>query len=76
MTYLSGGKPSPFSTLRQLAYESNTTIPGPDVDPQGWKTFQPTVMRGCIFKNRDTEVLCTVSGYDLLIMLNIKPRPH
>lgn len=47
--------------LRQLAYEQNVPIPGPDVDPAGWEILSAIPIRGYVFKTRRTETKCTVS---------------
>ena len=52
--------PDPPSPLRQLAYEERSPIPGPEIDPAGWKVFPEVAMRGSIFNNREVTVYCSV----------------
>ncbi|KZP29743.1 hypothetical protein FIBSPDRAFT_1038755 [Athelia psychrophila] len=59
--YLTASCPTPFSALRQLAYETDVPIQGPDADPSGWKTMAPVKIEGSIFSNRDAHVTCTLS---------------
>ncbi|KAF7357383.1 hypothetical protein MSAN_01334300 [Mycena sanguinolenta] len=59
--YVPALRPEPPSLLRQLAYTSNTPIPGPEIDPQGWHTCPAVVVRGSVFNNRAIEVQCVFS---------------
>lgn len=59
--YVPSTKPDPPSLLRQLAYEQNAPIPGPSVDPAGWKVFASIVTRGQVFKTRRVEATCTIA---------------
>lgn len=61
-TYIPISKPESFSLLRQLAYQENSPLMGPDADPEGWHTSAPISIRGTVFKNRVVEAHCTVSG--------------
>lgn len=53
--------PDPPSPLRQLAYMERSPIPGPEIDPEGWKVFPVVVMQGTVFNNREATVYCSVS---------------
>ncbi|KAJ7158556.1 hypothetical protein C8R46DRAFT_394511 [Mycena filopes] len=59
--YIPSIRPDPPSLLRQLAYRENSLLPGPEVDPAGWKTSSPAVIRGSIFKTRQATVHCMLS---------------
>lgn len=59
--YVPATRPDPPSRLRQLAYEQNAPIPGPDVDPAGWKVLPPIPIRGHVFKTRRTEARCRIA---------------
>lgn len=58
--YVPATKPDPPSPLRQLAYQENSPLLGPDGDPEGWKVFPSVKIRGRIFSARDVELRCTV----------------
>ena len=47
--------------LRQIAYNENTLLPGPEADPEGWKTLQTVVTRGTLFTTRYIVAKCKVS---------------
>ncbi|KAJ3874995.1 hypothetical protein F5051DRAFT_442826 [Lentinula edodes] len=49
------------SRLRQVAYEENTTIPGPIADPQGWHTLAPVQIQGKLFNRQTVNFSCTLS---------------
>ncbi|KAJ7762030.1 hypothetical protein DFH07DRAFT_417656 [Mycena maculata] len=53
--------PSPPSPLRQLAYQQNSPLPGPELDPDGWAQSPPFVVRGTVFSTRQVEAVCTLS---------------
>ncbi|KAJ6513064.1 hypothetical protein C8R45DRAFT_1088146 [Mycena sanguinolenta] len=59
--YIPSTRPEPPSPLRQLAYRDHTILPGPDVDPLGWKTSSTAVVRGTLFKTRQAAVHCILS---------------
>ncbi|KAF7374745.1 hypothetical protein MSAN_00360000 [Mycena sanguinolenta] len=59
--YIPSTRPDSPSLLRQLAYRENTIIPGPDVDPLGWKASSTAVVRGTLFKTRQAAVHCILS---------------
>jgi hypothetical protein len=56
-------KPDSMSMVRQLAYQQNCPLVGPDGDPDGWHTLQPVVVSGTLFGERTVEVKYTVSSY-------------
>lgn len=58
--YIPRIKPDPPSSLRQLAYHEGTPIPGPKVDPEGWKVLESFTMNGSILNARAVQVTCTV----------------
>ncbi|KAF7327973.1 hypothetical protein MKEN_00377500 [Mycena kentingensis (nom. inval.)] len=58
--YFPVSKPSPPSGLRQLAYAQNTTLLGPDSDPEGWKILPTVTMRGR-FDSQTVGVSCMLS---------------
>ncbi|KAJ7121310.1 hypothetical protein C8R43DRAFT_1033808 [Mycena crocata] len=58
--YFSMQQPSPPSPLRQLAYQENSPLLGPDADPEGWYT-QPFSIKGTIFSSRMIDVKCSFS---------------
>ncbi|KAJ7649992.1 hypothetical protein FB45DRAFT_6712 [Roridomyces roridus] len=53
-------RPSPPSPLRQLAYQRNSALPHPDVDPDGWEQLPPFPVRGIVFSTRKVEAICTL----------------
>ncbi|KAJ7455297.1 hypothetical protein B0H11DRAFT_2161071 [Mycena galericulata] len=54
--YIPNIRPDPPSVLRQLAYRENSLLPGPEVDPAGWKTSTTAVVRGTVFKTRQAAL--------------------
>ncbi|KAJ7467198.1 hypothetical protein FB451DRAFT_1137875 [Mycena latifolia] len=58
--YFSMRQPSPPSALRQLAYQENSPLLGPDADPEGWNT-QPFSAKGTIFASRMVDIKCMFS---------------
>ncbi|KAJ7158493.1 hypothetical protein C8R46DRAFT_1109353 [Mycena filopes] len=59
--YVPATRPPPPSPLRQLAYQQNTPLLGPDADPAGWEQFPPFVVRGTVFSTRQVEATCHFS---------------
>ena len=59
--YVPSIRPDPPSLLRQLAYQEVSPLPGPESDPDGWKTLSPFVFRGVLSRNRAVGIQCTVS---------------
>ncbi|KAK7005954.1 hypothetical protein R3P38DRAFT_3040562 [Favolaschia claudopus] len=58
--YFSMQQPGPPSPLRQLAYQENSPLFGPEVDPEGWLSQSVTV-RGIVFASRQIEATITLS---------------
>ncbi|KAJ7126827.1 hypothetical protein C8R44DRAFT_106057 [Mycena epipterygia] len=55
-------RPSPPSRLRQLAYQQNTALLGPDSDPEGWHTLPFVRTRGKLAStSRPVDAKCTLS---------------
>ncbi|KAJ7874214.1 hypothetical protein B0H14DRAFT_2718570 [Mycena olivaceomarginata] len=44
--YVPALRPDPPSLLRQLAYQENTPIPGPEIDAEGWHTCPAVTVKG------------------------------
>lgn len=62
VTYAPESTPDPFSLLCEAAYHRNTTIPGPDEDPDGWLTLSHANIHGKLcFNGRHAHLRCTVS---------------
>ncbi|KAJ7634984.1 hypothetical protein FB45DRAFT_790452 [Roridomyces roridus] len=59
--YVPAVRPDPPSPLRQLAYQENTPIPGPEIDLDGWYTHPTVRMKGTVFNNRKVEIHCAFS---------------
>ena len=59
--YLTISRPPPLSFLRQLAYQENTLLPGPDADPEGWQTSKVGISRGTYQKTRHVVAKCRLS---------------
>ncbi|KAJ6584346.1 hypothetical protein B0H19DRAFT_1104763 [Mycena capillaripes] len=59
--YVPALRPDPASPLRQVAYQENTPIPGPETDPEGWYTFPIVTIKGTVFNHRTVEVQCAFS---------------
>ncbi|KAJ7054152.1 hypothetical protein C8F01DRAFT_995908 [Mycena amicta] len=58
--YFTMQQPTGLSLPRLLAYQSNAMIPGPYVDPSGWKASNPVQIKGKAFGTRAVEVKCTI----------------
>lgn len=58
-------KPEPPSLLRQLAYQENSELLGPEADPVGWKTLAsvPVRINGLVFNQRDVDATCKVPEF-------------
>ncbi|KAK0433458.1 hypothetical protein EV421DRAFT_2023516 [Armillaria borealis] len=54
-------RPGPPTILCQLAYQENSPLPGPEVDPEGWQQLPPALLKGTVFKDQEVEIQCT--GY-------------
>ncbi|OCH94826.1 hypothetical protein OBBRIDRAFT_788829 [Obba rivulosa] len=59
--YIPQLRPCAPSILRQLAYQEQSPILGPERDSEGWRALHPVVIRGTLFKTRPVEVICTLS---------------
>jgi len=60
LVYVSCTKPDPPTMLRQLAYQENSPLLGPEADPEGWKSM-PFQVRGTIFNARTVQANCILS---------------
>ncbi|KAJ7757430.1 hypothetical protein B0H14DRAFT_2976612 [Mycena olivaceomarginata] len=58
--YFSMQQPGPPSALRQLAYQENSPLLGPEADPEGWHS-QSLSVKGTIFSSRMIDVKFTFS---------------
>jgi hypothetical protein len=58
--YFSMRQPGPPSPLRQLAYQENSPLLGPDADPEGWYTLPPFSVKGMLFASRMIDAKCKV----------------
>ncbi|KAF7376565.1 hypothetical protein MSAN_00072800 [Mycena sanguinolenta] len=58
--YFSMAQPGPPSALRQLAYQENSPLFGPESDPSGWES-QSSSLKGIVFSSRAIEVKFTFS---------------
>ncbi|KLO17422.1 hypothetical protein SCHPADRAFT_937117 [Schizopora paradoxa] len=54
-------KPPKPSALRLQAYKDKTPIPGPDADPEGWKSFPPVEIKGELFKAKNVTALYSLA---------------
>ncbi|KAF9000662.1 hypothetical protein BDQ17DRAFT_1359307, partial [Cyathus striatus] len=79
-SYLPSSTAGVPSTLRTLAYEKGTQLPGPAVDPDGWKTLSPVKFSGTLFGTKEVELesllsigtpLCYALGSPIPLMLTI-----
>ncbi|KAJ7104416.1 hypothetical protein B0H15DRAFT_896895 [Mycena belliarum] len=59
--YVPAVRPDPPSILRQVAYRNNISIPGPEIDRDGWHTCPTVNSKGTIFNIRKVEVQCSLS---------------
>ncbi|KAL0579583.1 hypothetical protein V5O48_002421 [Marasmius crinis-equi] len=59
--YIPATRPSPSSPLRQLSYQEQSPLFGPESDPEGWLTLPPVKIQGTLFSARQTEVICHLS---------------
>ncbi|KAJ7680810.1 hypothetical protein DFH06DRAFT_1164245 [Mycena polygramma] len=58
--YFSMKQPGPPSALRQLAYQENSPLFGPEADPEGWHTLRSSV-KGTVFSSHMIDVKLTFS---------------
>ncbi|THU78163.1 hypothetical protein K435DRAFT_876945 [Dendrothele bispora CBS 962.96] len=59
--YIPAIRPDPPSLLRQLAYQENSPLAGPSIDPEGWFTLPSVKLHGTVFSSRTVEISCTLS---------------
>ncbi|KAJ6570979.1 hypothetical protein DFH09DRAFT_1153490 [Mycena vulgaris] len=59
--YVPAVRPDPPSMYRQLAYQENIPVPGPETDADGWHTCSMATIKGTVFNNRQIEVQCVLS---------------
>ncbi|KAG6900823.1 hypothetical protein C0993_000142 [Termitomyces sp. T159_Od127] len=59
--YVPSTRPGQASLLRQLSYQQNTSLAGPSIDPEGWKTLRAVSARALMFRARQVEVQCLLS---------------
>ncbi|KAI9439829.1 hypothetical protein H4582DRAFT_2215878 [Lactarius indigo] len=65
----------PPSPLRALVYAEGGAVLGPDVDPQGWKVFDPVKITGTLFNARNVSVQCTLAMATPLTYASNSPVP-
>ncbi|EIW57486.1 uncharacterized protein TRAVEDRAFT_29565 [Trametes versicolor FP-101664 SS1] len=58
LNYIPLARPSPPSILRQLAYQEDHPLVGPDGDPDGWKAPEPVKIEGFLFKTVRVRATC------------------
>nr|GAT55849.1 predicted protein [Mycena chlorophos] len=56
--YFSMRQPERPSPLRMLAYQENSPLLGPEVDPEGWASY-PVTLKAILFASRAVEVKMT-----------------
>ncbi|KAJ7275678.1 hypothetical protein C8J57DRAFT_1504980 [Mycena rebaudengoi] len=54
-------QPGPPSMLRQLAYQENSPLLGPDADPEGWQSLPSFSISGLLFSVLAVDVKCTLA---------------
>ncbi|RPD60021.1 hypothetical protein L226DRAFT_486562 [Lentinus tigrinus ALCF2SS1-7] len=59
--YVPLARPGASTILRQLAYQQNSPVVGPDGDPGGWKTLEPAMVDGILFKTMFVTAKCLLS---------------
>ncbi|KAI0833421.1 hypothetical protein BC628DRAFT_1414218 [Trametes gibbosa] len=60
LTYIPLARPSAPTIIRQLAYQEEHPLVGPDGDPDGWKALTPVVVPGVLFKTIPVEARCSI----------------
>jgi len=60
-TFLPRTVAGPPSPMRALAYAEGGEIPGPDLDPHGWKVCDPVTATGTLFNVRNVSVQYTLA---------------
>jgi len=61
IAYVPITRPGPPSPLRQLAYQENSPLLGPEADPEGWEQLRPFTVTGIVFNKREVEIACVLS---------------
>lgn len=59
--YVPNITPTPSSILRQLAYSQRLELPGPEVDPEGWRTLPSATVAGRLSGEQSVKFDCAVS---------------
>lgn len=59
--YVPMSRPVVPTVLRQLAYQENMIVADPGADPDGWKSLEPVVVNGSLFKTVPVTATCRVS---------------
>ncbi|KAJ7252467.1 hypothetical protein C8J57DRAFT_1077472, partial [Mycena rebaudengoi] len=54
-------QPGPPSGLRQLAYQENSPLLGPEADPEGWQSLPSISISGLLFSVLAVDVKCTLA---------------
>ncbi|KAJ7244111.1 hypothetical protein C8J57DRAFT_1083228 [Mycena rebaudengoi] len=54
-------QPGPPSMLRQLAYQENSPLLGPDADPEGWQSLPSFSISGLLFSVLAVDMKCTLA---------------
>ncbi len=65
LTYIPLARPSPPTILRQLAYQEDHPLVGPDGDPDGWKALELVKIEGFLFKTVRVQATCDVRPQSL-----------
>jgi hypothetical protein len=60
--------------MRALVYAEGGEIPGPDLDPHGWKVCDPVNITGTLFDVRDVSLQHTASSLFTQAQHNAEPR--
>ncbi|KZT41695.1 hypothetical protein SISSUDRAFT_234732 [Sistotremastrum suecicum HHB10207 ss-3] len=53
--------PPPPSLLRQIAYQEQSPLCGPEIDPEGWETLEPVRFEGTLFNVQSFTMTCRLS---------------
>jgi len=53
-------RPPSFPPLRRLAYQEESPLLGPTVDPDGWHSMDSIRIKGRMFNNRPVHIGCTL----------------
>ena len=67
--YLPLTRAEPPSPLRELSYQEESPLIGPQGDPEGWKVFPSVNVTGVLFDARQVELDCAVCMHKLLRMV-------